>query len=244
MLPLGALEQHGPHLPMGTDQAIIDGVVAAVLPKLPDELPVLFLPTLAYGKSNEHARFPGTVTLSAATLMQLWMEIGANVARAGVRKLLLFNAHGGQMNAMDIVVRDLREQHGLMAVSAHWYMLGLPPGMFGAHELEHGIHAGELETSLLLALKPGDVHMDKAKSFGSLTETLARENRFLSIARTGKLGWQAQDLNPEGACGDATRASAEKGRAVLDHVSDRFVELLQEVHRFDLARLGNQPAWR
>ena len=98
------------------------------MPKLPDDLPVLFLPTLAYGKSNEHSLYPGTITLSAATLMQMWMEIGASVARAGVRKFMLFNAHGGQMNAMDIVIRDLREQHGLMAVSAHWYTLGLPAG--------------------------------------------------------------------------------------------------------------------
>ena len=169
VLPVGAVEQHGPHMPISTDHATIDGVVAATVPKLPDELPVLFLPTLPYGKSNEHSRYPGTVTISAATLMQMWMEIGASVARAGVRKFMLFNAHGGQMNAMDIVIRDLREQHGLMAVSAHWYMLGLPPGMFSEHELRHGIHAGALETSVMLALKPRDVHMDKARHFGSLT---------------------------------------------------------------------------
>jgi len=175
--------------------------------------------------------------------MQMWMEVGASVARAGVRKFMLFNAHGGQMNAMDIVVRDLRERHALMAVSAHWYTLGLPSGLFSDHELRHGIHAGELETSVMLALAPRHVHMDKAKAFGSLTETLAGENRFLSITPTGKLGWQAQDLNPEGACGDATQATADKGRAVLDFVSDRFVELLTEVHRFDLARLDQPPAW-
>jgi creatinine amidohydrolase len=205
---------------------------------------VLFLPTLPYGKSNEHTLYPGTVTLSAATLMQLWMEIGASVARAGVRKFVLFNAHGGQMNAMDIVVRDLRERHGLLAVSAHWYTLGLPAGLFGDHELRHGIHAGDLETSVMLALEPALVKMQEAKRFSSFTERLAEENRFLSITTTGKLGWQTQDLNPEGACGDASNANAEKGRAVIDHVAARFVELLHEVHRFDLARLANEPAWR
>jgi creatinine amidohydrolase len=244
VLPVGATEQHGPHMPIGTDHYTIDGVVAAALPLLGDDLPVLFLPTLPYGKSNEHSLYPGTVTLSAATLMQLWMEIGASVARAGVRKFVLFNAHGGQMNAMDIVVRDLRERHGLMAVSAHWYTLGLPPGMFGDHELRHGIHAGDLETSVMLALKPAVVKMGEAKLFTSLTERMAEENRFLSITTSGKLGWQSQDLNPEGACGDASAASAEKGRAVIDHVAARFVELLHEVHRFDLARLAHAPAWR
>jgi creatinine amidohydrolase len=148
------------------------------------------------------------------------------------------------MNAMDIVIRDLREQHGLMAVSAHWYTLGLPPGMFDEHELRHGIHAGDLETSVMLALKQQTVHMDKAQHFRSLTETLAEENRFLSITPSGKLGWQTQDLNPAGACGDATRATADKGRAVLDYVSDRFIELLGEVHRFDMKRLDNAPDWR
>lgn len=245
VLPLGATEQHGPHLPIGTDAAIVEGVVAAAAQRLPDDLPVLFLPPLAYGKSNEHARYPGTVTLPVEVLLPLWMAIGASVHRAGVRKFVMFNAHGGQMNAMDIAVRDLRERHaGFMAVSAHWYTLGLPPGLVGDHELKHGIHGGELETSLMLALWPDRVRMDRAQAFGSLTETLAQSNRFLSITTSGKLGWQMQDLNPLGACGDATRATAEKGRAILDFVADRFVELLHEVHCFDLGLLGNAPAWR
>jgi creatinine amidohydrolase len=245
VLPLGATEQHGPHLPIGTDASIVDGVVAAAIERLPDELPVLFLPALAYGKSNEHSRYPGTVTLPVEVLLPLWGAIAESVVRAGVRKFVLFNAHGGQMNAMDIAVRDLRERHaGLLAVSAHWYTLGLPPGLVGDHELQHGIHGGELETSLMLALRPDAVRMDRAQAFGSLTETLERENRFLSITTRGKIGWQMQDLNPLGACGDATRGSADKGRAVLDHVAARFVELLHEVHRFDLGRLGHDPAWR
>jgi creatinine amidohydrolase len=244
VLPVGAVEQHGPHMPISTDIATIEGVVAATAPKLPDDLPVLFLPPTAYGKSNEHSLYPGTVTLSAPTLMALWMDIGASVARAGVRKLMFFNAHGGQMNVMDIVTRDLRERHAMMVVAANWYTLGLPPGMFTEHELRHGIHAGDLETSVMLALAPHSVQMQHARHFRSLTERLAEENRFLSITPTGKLGWQTQDLNPEGACGDATLATADKGRAVLDFVSDRFIELLREVQRFDLARLDNQPPWR
>jgi creatinine amidohydrolase len=244
VLPVAATEQHGPHLPMSTDLAIIDGVVAATVPKLPDDLPVLFLPTLAYGKSNEHSRYPGTLTLSASTLISAWMDIGASVARSGVKKLVLLNSHGGQQSAMDIVARDLREAHGLMCVAANWYSLGLPEGLFSARELKHGIHAGDIETSLMLALAPQTVKPERAKDFHSLTEDLASQNRFLSITPSGKLGWQTQDLNPEGACGDATLASADKGRAVLDFVSSRVVELLQEVHAFDLRRLHNEPAWK
>jgi creatinine amidohydrolase len=244
VLPVGAVEQHGPHMPISTDLATIEGVVNAVAPKLPQDLPVLFLPPTAYGKSNEHSRYPGTVTLSAQTLISLWMDIGDSVARSGVRKLVFFNAHGGQMNVMDIVTRDLRERHDMMVVAANWYTLGLPAGLFTEHELRHGIHAGDLETSVMLSLKPDTVQMQHARRFESLTERMARENRYLSITPSGKLGWQTQDLNPEGACGDATLATAEKGRAVLDYVSDRFIELLQEVQRHDLATLDNQPPWR
>ena len=244
VLPVGAVEQHGPHLPMSTDHATIDAMVAATIPKLGPSLPVLFLPTAHYGKSNEHSRYPGTITLSAQTLLALWMDIGDSVARSGVRKFVLFNSHGGQMSVMDIVARDLRERHGMMAVAANWYTLGLPQGLFDAREMKHGIHAGDLETSVMLHVAPDHVRMERAKNFGSFTETMAQENRFLSITPSGKLGWQTQDLNPEGACGDAANATAAKGRAVIDHVSDRFVELLSEIDRFDLQRLGNVPAWR
>ncbi len=244
VLPVGATEQHGPHLPMCTDTVTIEAVVAATIPKLPADLPVLFLPPIAYGKSNEHARFAGTLTLSASTLIRMWMEIGASVAASGVRKFVLFNSHGGQMAVMDIVARDLREQHGLMAVAANWYTLGLPSGLFDARELTHGVHAGDLESSVMMALTPQHVRMERARDFGSMTEDLAREARFLSITPSGKLGWQMQDLNPEGAAGNASQASAVKGHVVLDHVSSRFVELLQEIHQFDLARLSNQPAWQ
>ncbi|VWX61518.1 putative creatinine amidohydrolase [Burkholderiales bacterium 8X] len=244
VLPVGATEQHGPHLPMSTDTATIDGMVRACLPHLPDDLPVLFLPAVPYGKSNEHSRYPGTLTVSASTLIALWMEIGACVAKAGVRKLVLFNSHGGQMGVMDIVGRDLREAHDMMVVSANWYTLGLPDGLFTAREGRHGVHAGDLESSIMLQLTPGDVQSDRFENFHSMTEDLAAENRFLSITPTGKLGWQMHDINPSGAAGDATLATAEKGAAVLDHVGRRFVELLQEVDRFPIERLANQPAWK
>lgn len=244
VLPIAATEQHGPHLPLATDTTIVEGIVAAAIPKLPSALPVLFLPTATVGKSNEHALYPGTLTLSLPTLVAYWSDIAASVVASGVRKFVFFNSHGGQSNAMDIVTRDLRQQHGILVVASNWTTLGLPPGLIGEHELAHGIHGGELETSLMLALAPGLVRLDRCQRFGSLTETLARENRYLSITPRGKIGWQTQDLNPLGACGDAASATAAKGQAILDHVSSRFVELLQEVDAYPLERLGNAPAWR
>jgi len=157
---------------------------------------------------------------------------------------VLYNSHGGQMSVMDIVARDLREEHGMMVVAANWYTLGLPEGLFTAHEGRHGIHAGDLESSVMLHLTPDHVRRDRFQNFSSMTEQLAAENKLLSITPSGKLGWQMHDINPSGAAGDATRATAEKGAAVLDHVGRRFVDLLQEIDRFPLSRLANEPAWK
>lgn len=244
VLPIAATEQHGPHLPLSVDTDIINAVIEATVAKLPDDLPVLFLPTLTVGKSNEHSRFPGTLTHSAALLMQVWMELVDCVVASGVKKLMLFNSHGGQMNLMDVVLRDIRVKHEILAVSASWYNLGLPPGLISAEEMKHGIHGGELETSILLAAQPHKVHMDRAQHFHSLTEQLERDYQYLSITPSGKIGWQTQDLNPLGACGNAAAASAEKGRLTLDYVSDRYVELLREVQRAPLSLLNPNPAWR
>ena len=98
VLPLGATEQHGPHLPLSVDQVLVDGIIANALPRLPDDLPVLVLPTQQVGYSPEHARFDGTLTLSAPTVIANWTEVGECVARAGLKKLLLFNSHGGQVS--------------------------------------------------------------------------------------------------------------------------------------------------
>ncbi|MCQ3971228.1 creatininase family protein, partial [Klebsiella pneumoniae] len=140
--------------PMSVDTATVNAMVAATLPHLGAELPVLFLPTQPIGKSNEHSRYPGTLTLSAQTLITLWSEIGACVAAAGVRKLVLFNSHGGQESIMDIVARDLRERFDMLVVCVNWYQLGLPDGLIGDDEMRHGIHAGELESSILLQIHP------------------------------------------------------------------------------------------
>lgn len=243
VLPVAATEQHGPHLPVMVDSALINGIVEVAIPRLPADLPAVFLPTQTVGKSNEHARYPGTLTLSSETLLRLWLEIGDSVAATGVRKLVLFNGHGGQTGVMDLVARDLRARHDMLTVTVNWFSLGLPDGLFNPHELTHGIHAGALETSMMLALRPDLVARDQLGNFPSLTETLAEDYRYLSLAPYGKLGWQTQDLNPYGACGDAASASDEKGRQAIDYVADRLVELLAEVHRAPLTWLSNQPAW-
>ncbi len=243
VLPVAAIEAHGPHLPLSTDTSIIDAVIEAAVPKIPDALSVAFLPTQRVGKSNEHALYPGTLTFTIETLLRVWMELGGCVAASGVRKLLILNSHGGQVAALDIVSRDLRAKHQIIVVTSNTFTLGLPEGMFAADEMLHGIHGGDKETSIMLHLRPDLVKMDKAQNFHSLTETMVRDFKYLSLQPKGKVAWQSHDLNPLGAAGDATIAKAEKGAKVIDFVSSRLVELLQEIDRAPLSWLDNVPAW-
>jgi creatinine amidohydrolase len=243
VLPLGATEQHGPHLPLGVDSTLVDGIVAAALPLLPAALPVLFLPTQAVGLSPEHARFPGTLTLSSETLIRLWREIGAGVAQAGVRKLLLFNAHGGHTGAMEIAARELRASHGLIVYSASWFNLplGEAGAQFSAEEHRFGVHAGEIETSMMLALAPDQVDMNAARDFGSTSRQRAADYPLLGNGRSARLGWAMEDYNPEGAAGNAAAASAAKGRALVDEAARQLAALLAELSRLPLSTAYTGP---
>ena len=244
VLPVAAVEQHGPHLPLNVDTALVDGVIAAALPHLPTDAPVLVLPTQQVGLSPEHERFAGTLTLSPATLIALWTELGACVARAGVRKLLLFNSHGGQVSVMDIVARELRARHGLLVYSASWYSLPQPDAvqaLFPPEEHRFGIHAGDVETSMMLALRPDLVDMAQAQHFHSSSQDRAAHYPILGNGRSAKLGWQMQDYNPQGAVGNAAAATAGKGQAVIGAAAQQLALLLQEMVRLPLSTLYQRP---
>ena len=243
VLPLGATEQHGPHLPLGVDTVLADGIVTAALPLLPAKLPVLFLPTQQIGLSPEHARFAGTLTLSAETVIRMWNEIGAGVARAGVKKLVLFNAHGGHVGAMDIVARELRAAHGLIVYSVSWFNLPLGDAgaQFGADEHRFGVHAGDIETSMMLALAPQQVRMGEAKNFRSTSEQRAADYAILGNGKSAKLGWAMEDYNPQGAAGNAAAATAARGQAVVDAAAAQLALLLAEVSRLPLDTANTGP---
>ena len=234
VLPVAAVEQHGPHLPVGVDTWINEGYLARARALVPDDLDVLFLPVQAVGKSNEHLAFPGTITLSAETLIRAWTEIGESIHRAGCRKLVFVNSHGGNVAAIDIVARELRVRHGMLAVNAAWHRLGYPDGLFTADEMRHGIHGGDAETSLMLAFRPETVRMERAQNFEPRTVEMARRFRHLGAIQPIGFGWMSQDLHPAGAMGEAAEATREKGEASLDHGARAFVELLREVDAFSL----------
>jgi creatinine amidohydrolase len=241
VLPLAAVEQHGPHLPLGVDSYIAEAYLARVGKILPADLPVTFLPVQRVGISAEHLSYPGTLTLSATTAIAAWTELGESLARAGVRKLVLVTSHGGNVAAMELVARDLRTRLGMLAVTVGWHRFGYPDGAFTAEEKKHGIHGGDIETSLMLAAMPDTVRMNEAPNATPATIAMAREFKWLGAYRPAGFAWMTQDLNPTGAVGDATLASAVKGEAALAQGAQAFVELLGEVDRFDLARLREGP---
>jgi creatinine amidohydrolase len=250
VLPVAATEQHGPHLPLSVDTDIAQGVVHAALPHLPADLPALFLPTQAVGFSPEHARFAGTLTLKAETVLRLWTEIGESVAASGVKKLVLFNAHGGQVGLMDVVARDLRARLGMLVYSVNWFNLPLQGAkgedvnaLFSAEEHRFGIHAGEMETSLMLALAPERVRMQQAEYFRSTSQDRAERFPVLGNGRSAKLGWQMQDYNANGAVGNAAAATAEKGRAVLDAAGRALARLLTEIDQLPPDTLREKTAF-
>lgn len=244
VLPVAAVEQHGPHLPLSVDATLLQGVIDAALPLLSADLPVLFLPPQSVGLSTEHRSYAGTLTLSPATLIALWCELGECVARAGVKKLLLFNGHGGNVGAMDIVARELRQRCGLLVYSSSWFSLPLPDAVsaqFSAQEHRFGIHGGEIETSMMLHLAPDAVHMEHARYWRSTSQDRAERHAILGNGRSAKMGWAMEDYHPAGAVGNAAAATAERGRAVVQAAAQALAQLLGELHALPLSTLAPRP---
>ncbi len=235
VLPIAAVEQHGPHLPVGVDAMIMEGCIARVAARLPDDLPALFLPVQSIGVSTEHRDFRGTLSLSPQTAAQLIADIAEGPVRAGCRKLVLLNSHGGNSALISQSALELRARHGVLAVTVSWSRFGYPDGLFDADELRHGIHGGEVETALMLAFRPELVDMTQARDFPVRSRDFERDFAWLRADRPAGFGWMAQDLSAQGAMGDAASATAEKGEATADYWATAFIELLRDVEAFDMS---------
>ena len=250
VLPLAATEQHGPHLPLSVDADLVNGAITAALPHIAPDLPALFLPTQAVGFSPEHTRFAGTLTLKAETLIRVWTELGECVAASGVKKLVLLNSHGGQVGALDLVARDLRARLGMLVYSVNWF--GLPlldangqdvNARFSAEEHRFGVHAGEIETAMMLALKPERVRMERAEYFRSTSQARAERFAILGNGKSARLAWMMQDINANGAAGNAAAATADNGQALLDAAGRALAQLLKEIDQLPPDTLTQRTAF-
>lgn len=241
VLPLTATEQHGPHLPLETDVLIAEAYLARVREVLPASIPATFLPVEPIGISTEHIDYPGTQTLPSEVALKRWTAIGEDVARRGLKKLVIITSHGGNSAAMMLVAQDLRAHRKMFVVTTSWSRLSGAEKLFPADEVRHGIHGGAVETSIMLARYPDQVRKDAIADFPPSSIAMEKQYRWLSTQRPAPFAWQAQDLNASGAVGNATLALAEKGDQLLDHGARAFCELLAEVDNFDVNRLAAGP---
>lgn len=239
LLPLGAVEQHGPHLPLSTDTCIAEGLSRAALAQCDDALPVLRLPTLALGQGIEHADYAGTLALKPSTLEALLYDLGASVAAAGVRRLVMFTAHGGNLAGMETAALRLRQRFGLLVIKACYFDFPPPADAISAREAQEGLHGGALETALMQHFAPDQVD---ARAIGHapsvMFDALAGFEWIGAEGRPARFAWLAGDLNPAGVCGDARSADAALGARLADHYAASLAAILAEAARFPLHRLS------
>ncbi|WP_246160109.1 creatininase family protein [Aureimonas fodinaquatilis] len=237
VLPFAAIEQHGPHLPLGTDAIIADNMVQRAAASLPKDLPVTFLSPLRIGVSTEHARFAGTLNLGWKAGTEMLVQIIGDLVRAGFARVVIVSSHGGNSAAIDTAALEARNTHDCLVVASSWQRFGLPDNLLPQGEVAFGIHGGAVETALMLAFRPDLVRRDHRQVFPSFQQELeATHQRLRAHGRLG-FGWMAQDLNAQGVVGDTRLANAAMGEAIAAHQVQGFCELLRDVLAFDLERL-------
>ncbi|WP_166238683.1 creatininase family protein [Paenibacillus turpanensis] len=239
VLPVGAVEQHGAHLPVFTDTLLGEAMLYEAFERLPEEAPVWLLPSVSYGKSGEHLGHAGTITLSAQTMMALLLDIASSLQRSGFRKLVLFNTHGGNVDVLNMMARDIRIATGLAVFRLDPGTLQLSEGLVTDEEQRCGIHGGDVETSLVMAIQRHWVQAGHAvKEIPEFPETKAMSLRQKSFA------WTTNDISSSGIAGDATAATEEKGRELLRRAGAVIAESLLEMAAFEMTSIKREGVMR
>jgi creatinine amidohydrolase/Fe(II)-dependent formamide hydrolase-like protein len=241
VLPVGAFEQHGPHLPLSTDTLLATHVLNRTLESLPASVRAWMLPPLNYSKSNEHAGFPGTIALSSETLLATLHDIASSLSAAGFRRLAFFNGHGGNVAVLDAAARDILDRHGLHCFCLHPALYVEPPFAISEEEARYGFHAGELETSLMLAIRPDLVHPERAERHIPAFEVGETSLHFFGSASAA---WLTRDWSPSGVFGDAAAGTAEKGEQLLASAVTRLSALIEQISRFEPGESRQKSSYR
>ena len=237
VLPVGAIEPHGPHLPLSTDCDIARGHLAHLPAFVSDEIDVLVLPLQTIGHSIEHGGFPGAFSHAPETLLRTWWEVAGVFRAAGGRRIIVISSHGGNSEIVGLLCTRLRTEGAMLAAGAGWLRFGQPEGLFADHELAYGIHGGAVETSLMLHYWPDAVRTEQIADFPSRAEVMEGESRVLTVHGRTRMGWSSIDLNPGGVVGNALEASADKGAASAHHALSACAELIADCAAFDLSLL-------
>ena len=240
VLPVGAIEQHGPHLPCSVDSVISAGVMGKALERLPAAIRAFGLPPITYGKSDEHLHFPGTMTISGPTLLAQVTEIGESVYRSGFRKLLLANGHGGQPQVLEMAARELRLRHGDFVIVPHGVsrVANASGKYISEQERRQAMHAGHAETALMMALAPDTVHMERAvANFPPVFPS-----KILSADGRPACAWTARDFGPSGVIGDPFNATPAQGKEILDTLADSWVQALTDLFQMQWV-VRDVPSW-
>lgn len=239
ILPLAAIEQHGPHLPLSTDLDIGIGLLNRAFERLIDDFPVWALPALAVGVSDEHMHFPGTLSLSQETLGNVIHEHGAALSASGVRRLVLANSHGGNRAVLTAAGLKLRREHRMLVVKFNYFEI--PPvdtAGISDSEWRHGLHGGAIETAMMMHLRPDLVRLHEIRNAEPLGAELERTLQRLTPEGATSFSWLAEDINRSGVSGDARQADAAKGERLVTHYADALAEAIRDAKAFPLERLA------
>ncbi|MEL6093444.1 creatininase family protein [Bartonella schoenbuchensis] len=239
LLPLGAHEYHGNHLPFETDWIIAEAFAKALILQIKGQFHIKLLPVEKIGYSIEHMDIPGTQTLTFSDAIERWINIGERCYRKGIKRFLLLNAHGGNSPLMSIVITELRKRFSMLAVATSWHRFGLPKGLIEPSEHHLDIHGGFIETSLMLYLAPEKVQMEQAENFYNKQADMIANYKYLRAYGPHAFGWTMRDLNPRGAAGNASKATPKAGEAIFSHVLCGLRNLLDDINQFKINTLNN-----